>query len=560
MASAHPRLLLFGSPGAGKSSLLGALAQASEKGTPALKGQLVEKSTALAQVQKSTYDGKPAPTQAMEEYNIRLAPVDGEANGMTGVAEATLLDCSGQEALELLTAQEDLPSGHPLREPILGADAIVLLVDVSLPGKQLLEQLQQLGQMLTRVHEVRGRRADVGDLPVYLVLSKCDTLAKKEENFGKWMQRIEDAKHKINEKFRESLKDEGFGFGSLDLKLTATAIKRPLLADRPAKAQEPFGVAELFQESLEAAADFFERRRVSQIRLTNVLAGLFGLIAILGLGLALLAQFEPDTRSASLEEKIHSVMPKKDTPPPARVYGTLEKLKEKRETLADIQQDPSFGRLPDSVQAAVVEYRGEIDEYLKLSDAMKTNVKFPFMAESEEDFLAQEKRLQAFTVKPDWKTTAIGARVEKVKREFERVHEELKKEKEWLDARITAADKLIDEGTELLPKLRKALADERKLQPKIKKKLELTPQEEEKLKEAERLKKEAEAWQGNYRVQMKTEPRVERAKGIPGVTAVAYGYLDRFESIKQANERWKALKARLTRESTNLQEELNAGT
>src|SRR3989442_129506 len=137
-----PRLLLFGTPGAGKSALLGALAQAA----PALKAEVIDKSGMLEELQKNTYADNVTPTQ----------------------------------------------------------------------------------------------RTDVADLPVYLVLTKCDLLARKEDTFAKWLTRIDEGKRRVDEKFREYLKEQGAGFGTLKMRLWATSIKRPALADRPAQAQEPF--------------------------------------------------------------------------------------------------------------------------------------------------------------------------------------------------------------------------------------------------------------------------------------------------------------------------------
>ncbi len=522
---ANPRLLLFGSPGAGKSSLLGALAQASLNGAPALKGQLIDKSGMLEQLQKNTYDQAPVPTESVESYQIRLEPADGRA----ATAEATVLDCSGLEALEILQSEKAFTKAHPLHKPILTADAILLLVDVSLPGKQIVAQFQQFGEWLTRLHETRGRRVEVGDLPIYLVLTKCDTLAKKDDTFARWMQKIEEAKRQIDAKFREHLKDEGAGFGSLDVKLSATAIKRPVLADRPAKAQEPFGVAELFRESLDAAADFLERRQTSQRRLQNVIVGSIGLVSVLVLILAFLAEWQPDTHAASLEEKALTVLPRKDGSPAARLHGTLKKLEDRQQVLAEIEQDSSFERLPTELQTAVKDYRQEVADYVKLSDAMKTNIKFPFTAKTEEEFRAQEKILHAFAYRPEWADTPLGRRMAQCKKEYESVRAELKKEESWMKAQTAACNKLLDDGTELEFKLRR--------------KAKLAPQE-------------VELWEVNYRAQMQPKLPALRSDPLPGASALTYEFLDKFDAFKDARKKWDAVKVRLRRVAENIQDEM----
>src|SRR5437879_3286199 len=116
-----PRLLLFGSPNAGKSSLLGALAQAAD-------GQLVEESGDLARLQKNTYEGKSNPTGELESYVLRFHAT--AAKGAEAVAEQlTVFDCSGASALEMLKAEEPFARPHPMKKPVLDADAVLLALD-----------------------------------------------------------------------------------------------------------------------------------------------------------------------------------------------------------------------------------------------------------------------------------------------------------------------------------------------------------------------------------------------------------------------------------------------
>src|SRR5262249_31372996 len=145
--------------------------------------------------------------------------------------QMTVVDCSGNAALDMLKAEEPFDRGQPMRRPILDSDAIVLTVDASASGKQLIEEFQQFGNWLHELHEVRGRRADVADLPVYVVLTKCDLLAKPDYTFAKWLQAIEDAKRKVDEKLHEYLREQIPGFGTVRVQFWATAIKRPALTD-----------------------------------------------------------------------------------------------------------------------------------------------------------------------------------------------------------------------------------------------------------------------------------------------------------------------------------------
>ena len=106
------------------------------------------------------------------------------------------------------------------------------------------------------------------------------------------MDRIEECQRRTGDHFREFLarEDAPALFGSIDLNVRATAVKRPQLAGSPARPREPYGVAELFRECLGEAAEFRGRREQSQRRLRRTVAGAAGLaIAMLALAGGLLA-------------------------------------------------------------------------------------------------------------------------------------------------------------------------------------------------------------------------------------------------------------------------------
>src|SRR4051812_32948100 len=105
-----PRLLLFGSPGAGKSALLGALAQVASAQPALLKGTLTEESGALVELQKNTYETKLDSTDKLTKYGLRLQADEGGALP----AEATVIDCSGAEAHEMLESRQPFVDSHPL--------------------------------------------------------------------------------------------------------------------------------------------------------------------------------------------------------------------------------------------------------------------------------------------------------------------------------------------------------------------------------------------------------------------------------------------------------------
>src|SRR5438876_9122673 len=69
------RLVLFGMPDAGKSSLLGALAQAAQSQEHLLNGHLTDTSKGLAELQRRVYENQPRETlEEIVPYPIVFEP------------------------------------------------------------------------------------------------------------------------------------------------------------------------------------------------------------------------------------------------------------------------------------------------------------------------------------------------------------------------------------------------------------------------------------------------------------------------------------------------------
>ena len=264
------RLVLFGLPGAGKSSLLGALGEAGQTQEHLLHGRLNDLSHGLATLRVRLYDETPQRTvEEVVPYPIAFEPFD---DGAAGPMSAVFLDCDGRVALELVAHPPQLDNGAPLGKlaaEIVAADALILAVDCSAAHEQLEEEFDEFDRFLRELEHGRSAGVEVGGLPVFLVLTKCDLLAQPGDTTVDWMERIERRKREVGEHFRAFLArraDErgSLPFGQLDLHLWATAVKRPALASAPARPREPYGVAELFRQSLERAAVY--RRRCQQSR------------------------------------------------------------------------------------------------------------------------------------------------------------------------------------------------------------------------------------------------------------------------------------------------------
>src|SRR5947199_776751 len=130
------RIVLFGMPDAGKSSLLGALAQAAQTQEHVLNGRLVDEGHGLVELQRRLYEDRPRGTlDEVAPFPVRLEPFPprGDAAAPEPV-EATLFDCDGRVANNLLTSEGTLLGARPrgeLARAVLQADTLVLVVDAS---------------------------------------------------------------------------------------------------------------------------------------------------------------------------------------------------------------------------------------------------------------------------------------------------------------------------------------------------------------------------------------------------------------------------------------------
>ena len=109
------RVVLFGMPSAGKSSLLGALMQASQTQTHLLTGRLTDLSGGLSELQKRLYEDRPKRTAVeVAPYLVEFEPFSQEGQTTEGVRKnhVLLIDCDGQVANDLLQKRQGLsPDG-----------------------------------------------------------------------------------------------------------------------------------------------------------------------------------------------------------------------------------------------------------------------------------------------------------------------------------------------------------------------------------------------------------------------------------------------------------------
>jgi GTPase SAR1 family protein len=374
------RIVLFGMPAAGKTSLLGALAQSARTQEHLLHGRIEDPSHGLAELQHRLYDEEPSRTaEEVVPYVIDFEPFSNERPTPRAHIGATLIDCDGRVANDLLLRRSSLPEGSPegsLAREVLAADTLVLVVDTSAPPARVDADFGEFVRFLKLLERSRGERSEVGGLPIFMVLTKCDLLAQPTDTPVTWLERITDRKHQVASRFHQFLANQSsenerrgeecpLPFGRLDLHVAATAVKRPPLADIPAKPREPFGVAELFNDCLGAARSFRQRRRRSGRLLLwtvagagVVVAGMVVLAAALMLGAG-----RSDPRHGSLQIRAERLKAEEGESPAERLRGDLRTLEEKTAVLSELQSNPDFDSLPEALHGYIQERLEEVQAY-----------------------------------------------------------------------------------------------------------------------------------------------------------------------------------------------------
>jgi hypothetical protein len=371
------RIVLFGMPDAGKSSLLGALAQAAQTQEHALNGRLIDKTQGLVELQRRLYEDRPRETlDEVAPFPVRLEPFPaGSAKSAPPPVDAVLFDCDGRVANDLLTRKDSLVAGRvngALAAAVLAADTLVLVVDGSSDPAVLRRDFGQFALFLRLLEQNRGQRSEVAGLPVYLVLTKCDLLAQPSDSAAAWMDRIEERKRQVDRKFQEFLAQqadrEQMPFGKIELHLWATAVKRPALADAPARPRDPYGVAELFRQCLGSASAFARHRRKAEGRLkltVGLVGGVVGVMLLLTLFLVLSRPSPELTELADAVRRLRSQLPE------APAKRLREPLDDRIAELEKVQKHRYFENLPEELQHFVNDTLKELRAYQTYSDRVQ---------------------------------------------------------------------------------------------------------------------------------------------------------------------------------------------
>jgi hypothetical protein len=511
------RIVLAGLPGSGKSSLLSALAQAARSQEPLLHGRL----QGLPGSPSGPADGnKESPRIADESvaYPLRFEAFDEDRpSGL----EAVLVDGDGC-ATQLLFSKGrilDQPPANSLAAAIRSADALVFVLEASADVARLDTELDELGDFLQHLRASRGRDLDPGGLPVFVVLTKCDLLAGDVPSSAVWLRRIEEYKARAEHRFLEYVPAGEPGaplaFGTLRLHLAATAIHRPALAETPAHAGEPYGVAEWFRHCLHAAQAFQDRRRRARVRLLGTSVAALALVALMLTFSALLLHKRTVVPPSELQARVQAYRAREAATPSARLR---EPLQSRIGELADLQNDPEFVTLPAADQRFVESRRKELEEYHQFWQKLQ-GLRPPAEATSERELEQINASLQALTPpadhRTDWEQTEAAHLRRQRLLDFQAIRAAATSVQDWNRG-------LIRRGEDLW-----ATAGASPKQGPVD-----WPQWHEKVRS---ILTEA------------ANPPFDPASRIPGQTQVTYATVHRFDRVSAERFRWEETRQRLER-------------
>jgi hypothetical protein len=410
------RVVLFAPPGAGKSSLLAALSQAGVSQQHLLNGTLTDRSNGLVELRKRLGAGGSGPDGEIVPYPIDFEPFAGPVPDGPRRFGAVLIDCDGEAANQLLARQDVLAQQSPLgalAREIVRADTILLIVDSSGTLPQIDAEFAAFDRFLGLLEEDRGDRAEVSGLPVFLVLSKCDLLARPGESAGTWIERIEERKRDVDALFREFFArwapvGSAPAFGGIDLHVWATAVKRPALAGSPARTDEPFGVAELFRQCLAQAALYRDHRRQSGRRLAWT-TGLAGTVAAAMLALTVgLAVTNREGPANDLHARVEEMRFSEDASAAERLRGTPAALRQRLADFNAVVANPDFPSLPARDRDYVRGRIAELEEYLAYFERLR-QIARPGDVATVDKLRAITEQLQSLSPPhDDWTATEAG--------------------------------------------------------------------------------------------------------------------------------------------------------
>jgi|SRR5579883_2212597 len=368
-----PRVLLFGHRGAGKSALIGALLQAGETQGETLRGEVVHSSVDLPRMRDAVYSGAPIEPSQRElvSYTIRLRPWRVATKPIGEPLTIILDDCDGKAAESLLEDPRPIATHQPdspVARAVVGADALLLLVDAASTKEELTEAFAEFDTFLKVITRAKTESREVGGFPIFLVLTQCDRLARSGDTIHSWEAHVNERSETAWKAFEAFLKEAApddaqspyLPFGSIDLSVMAVAVRRPPLTGLPTIHNQPYGVAELFRDCFAEANAHHKRVQASDTRLKWTVRFAITAVAVLFTSLAAISLFSPQSTAPALAEKVRDYEVHE---PPAAIRLADGQLERNKRTLRSFTTDRDFPDLEPDLRVFVESRLKEIEDY-----------------------------------------------------------------------------------------------------------------------------------------------------------------------------------------------------
>jgi GTPase SAR1 family protein len=457
------RLVLFGLSGSGKSALLGALGQVSQARDNLLGGKIEDRLGTLAGA------GGDHPKGEVTAHPIHYIP--GQAAGSTRDIEAVLVDSAGSAASSLLTRQKGLDDDSPegsLAYEVGDADALILVLDASTPANQVEGQFAEFARFLETVQKARGARTEVAGMPVFLVLNKCDKLSERGDTLSSWMERIEQRKRDLAERFKAFLaerEDEEPAhppdeepseeeqiqemqtytgtFGRIELHVWATAVRKPDFGGKGGS-HEPYGVAELFRQALAEGGEYQERCARAQRRLWFVSAVAVALVAVmLAITVGLFA-LHRNTQVTMLESRVRDFEFVNALGSRPGLRASVDQLRIKKSRLEEIEANRYYPQLEPEVRDRVESTHKEFGDYIAFFETLEAR-RSPTSEQAESALEESLKQLRAdrAALPEKWKETAVAPMLEERVRAGEALQKAVGVARNWYLDSQEEADRLL---------------------------------------------------------------------------------------------------------------------
>ncbi len=435
-----PRIVFFGPPYSGKSALLNVFIRTMKPD---------EFTVTLTATQPTNRVGR-----EIVPHDIPVENPDVGAPGST----FTLYDCDGKAAGDLLTSPEAVirrTSRGAIVEEVRNADALILIIDAYASDIVVNQTLQNFQGFVKGLQQGRTDGREVGGLPVFLTLTKCDALYQPGDTPTDWLQRVTERESTVQHQFEEyfgddvstAVESQFLSFGSIDLSLHATSIQIPTSPAFKGYADPngTFGVADLVTECLLAARNHLDRVQSARKRLRWTVGGAAGLLALMMFGVLLFATTGGFGSSNLLAERVKAYQASE---PAIAVRFSDKHFGRYYKELNSIHTSSGFADLSDDFQQFVTTRLVEFEKYKDYRSRFKPPRLGPAELRSREqvdqlaldlndtlappsEFAATWNETEAVQLWAKWKTDLVLAREAE-----ERVHD-------WYRGLIRRANELL---------------------------------------------------------------------------------------------------------------------